>query len=43
MTTASLRDAAYEARKACKWSEAAKLYEQAADAYPVSAHPKVTR
>jgi len=36
MTTANLRDLAYEARKSCNWEEAAKLYDQAADSYPTT-------
>jgi hypothetical protein len=33
-TTAELRNEAYEAASACRWEEAANLYEQAIAAYP---------
>lgn len=35
MTTAQLRALGYDAARACNWAEAARLYQEAADAYPM--------
>ncbi len=34
-TTADLKNAAYEAQRACRWTEAATLYTEAIRRYPV--------